>query len=643
MSLNESGFNIYRETLNASGEVTSERDAIGFTAANVDRYDDEAEAGHLYRYLVTAFNDHGESPPSAQLNEPVERGSLLRALSVLVTGAGIGSVISDPHGISCMPDCYDLFESGASITLTAQPAVGSTFTVWSGACSGSQPTCTMVMSNDRQVSAAFSLLPEPKEPILVTTNSGGTSGTNCTLRDAITAANTDAAVGGCRAGDGHDTIVLPTEVVISLLAVDNSINGQNGLPSITSTITLLGNGSTIQRGGTEAEFRIFHVGASGNLTLENTTVRNGHGGAVGGGGILVSSGRATIIASTVTENQAASGVDSRGAGILNLGGDLNVTSSDISHNVMSQWFFESGPASGGALAVVNGRATITNSQLVQNRSQYVGGIHSIGADSTVSIESSKIDGNTGIAFDSEGSIWLSDVNLRGNWLEQGFAGLRNSGTAYLERITFSDGVGSEFGPRFFNSGYLELRDSVIHDSSGSEYGNGIIRKDGTMHIFNTQILDNYTSDRVDGDAAGVVDNRGVMSINDSLLSGNDGFTGGAIYNSGQLELRATSVVGNTAYFRGAGVFNVGTLTLLDGSSIGSPALGNDSGLNGGGIYAFNGSDTYICATCRITGNSADSRGSGEGNGGGIFIEPGAFVSGILPSTVFGNTPNDVYP
>jgi CSLREA domain-containing protein len=44
--------------------------------------------------------------------------------------------------------------------------------------------------------------------INVTSTSGGTGGPDCTLRDAITAANTDTPAGGCPAGSGADTIVL---------------------------------------------------------------------------------------------------------------------------------------------------------------------------------------------------------------------------------------------------------------------------------------------------------------------------------------------------------------------------------------------------------------------------------------------------
>jgi hypothetical protein len=47
----------------------------------------------------------------------------------------------------------------------------------------------------------------------------------CTLVDAITAANTDTATGGCPAGSGADTILLPAGSTQTLTEVNNSTYG----------------------------------------------------------------------------------------------------------------------------------------------------------------------------------------------------------------------------------------------------------------------------------------------------------------------------------------------------------------------------------------------------------------------------------
>jgi hypothetical protein len=96
-------------------------------------------------------------------------------------------------------------------------------------------------------------------------------GETCTLVRAIHAANKDTTAGGtCTQGSGTDTIVLPKGSTQTLTTVNNGYVGPSGLPVITSTMTIAGNGSTIARSSAPGtpEFRIFIVGTGGNLTLQ---------------------------------------------------------------------------------------------------------------------------------------------------------------------------------------------------------------------------------------------------------------------------------------------------------------------------------------------------------------------------------------
>jgi hypothetical protein len=90
-------------------------------------------------------------------------------------------------------------------------------------------------------------------------------GGGCTLVDAIISANTDTATGVCTDGSGADTLVLPAGSTQTLTVVNNA---DNGVPVITSAITLQGDGSTIRRAATAPPYRIFNVAAGvGTLTL----------------------------------------------------------------------------------------------------------------------------------------------------------------------------------------------------------------------------------------------------------------------------------------------------------------------------------------------------------------------------------------
>ena len=75
----------------------------------------------------------------------------------VAAGAG-GSVTSSPAGINCGAAgsaCSAAYTSGASVTLTAIPSTGYTFSGWGGACSGTVP-CVVGVSSATSVTASFS-------------------------------------------------------------------------------------------------------------------------------------------------------------------------------------------------------------------------------------------------------------------------------------------------------------------------------------------------------------------------------------------------------------------------------------------------------------------------------------------------------
>ncbi len=77
-------------------------------------------------------------------------------LTVSKTGAGAGTVTSDPAGISCGSDCTEAYPVSQLVTLTATPDPGSLFSGWSGACTGTG-TCQVTMSAAKSVTAAFAV------------------------------------------------------------------------------------------------------------------------------------------------------------------------------------------------------------------------------------------------------------------------------------------------------------------------------------------------------------------------------------------------------------------------------------------------------------------------------------------------------
>ena len=79
-------------------------------------------------------------------------------LTISKIGTGNGTVTAGGSGFSCGAICSTLIASGATVSFTAAADPNSTFTGWSGACSG-VGACTITMSAAATVTAAFTQQP----------------------------------------------------------------------------------------------------------------------------------------------------------------------------------------------------------------------------------------------------------------------------------------------------------------------------------------------------------------------------------------------------------------------------------------------------------------------------------------------------
>jgi len=210
------------------------------------------------------------------------------------------------------------------------------------------------------------------------------NGVECFLADAIIAANTDTASGDCVAGtSGADTITLLGDV--TLYSVDNGTSpSTNGLPTITSEITIEGDGYTIARDDSAPNFRILNIADSGTLTLNAITISNG----------ALDSG-------------------ANGAGIANLG-TLTLNNSTISGN------------SGDGIH--NGyfsMATVNKSTISGNSGAGINGDFS-----TIKVNNSTVSGNSGggLRNNMSGELYLTSSTVSGNSTSLAGGGIYNAGT-----------------------------------------------------------------------------------------------------------------------------------------------------------------------------------------------------------------------
>ncbi|WP_417910105.1 choice-of-anchor Q domain-containing protein [Candidatus Electronema sp. PJ] len=262
-------------------------------------------------------------------------------------------------------------------------------------------------------------------------------GTACTLANAITAANTDTAIGSCAAGSGEDTITLQQDALLTA-----------PLPAISSTVTIDGTGHKIDGQNDANVGSVLRVASSGVLTLNNATVTGGKSGHDGGG--LYNDGGTVTLNSTTVSGNATGDDDGSGGGIYN-SGTLTLNDSSISSN----WAYYDG----GGIDNYNGTVTLNNSTVSDNTArQYGGGIEN-----------------------SSGTLTLNNTTLSGNQATYGGGGgLDNyGGTATLTNTTISNNETEEYYGSGIDmvGGTLTLRSCLV---SGNTAGKEVYLESGTL-------------------------------------------------------------------------------------------------------------------------------------------------------------------
>ena len=339
---------------------------------------------------------------------------------------------------------------------------------------------------------------EPENPSTITVTS--TSGAallpdECTLRAAITAANTDEAVGGCGAGSGADTLVLVEGATYTLREVDSEtdrdagIFGDQALPVISSEINLQGSGSTIEIQEDASDLNLLYIAEGGNLTLQSVTLDGKADGSV-----LENQGTASLIESTVTTSTGSaflvyngtSGiltlrdsnvVDSPYTGIVNEG-TLKLERSRIENNGSPL------DVNNGGIQNSGGKVTLIDSIIRGNVGEATGGISNFGetlqgveSRAVLEITRSVISGNyaaengAGALFNTKGDVTVLNSTFSSNEARTEDIGahtLENAADATMSiassTILVENAPGLEDRPPYpavVNGGTLLLKSTII--------------------------------------------------------------------------------------------------------------------------------------------------------------------------------------
>jgi len=192
----------------------------------------------------------------------------------------------------------------------------------------------------------------------------GAEDAQCTLREAITSANTDTAFGGCATGSGDDIIDI---------GVTGTVNLTAQLPDLSSNLEIEGPGAdqlTVARSDTADNFRIFTVTSGSVVSISGITISGGNvpgdfPGDSGGG--IANRGTLTVSDSTISDNSSGG----FGGGLYNDGarGGVTLTVSDSTISGNSSGGFDGGIVNSTSLT----STTITNSTISGNSAASSGG------------------------------------------------------------------------------------------------------------------------------------------------------------------------------------------------------------------------------------------------------------------------------
>jgi len=473
------------------------------------------------------------------------------------------------------------------------------------------------------------------------------------LIDAINDANADS---------GASTLELSAGCTYTLTAVDNSAlfysmgsefyYGDNGLPMITTPITINGNGATIIRDSGAPDFRIFYITETGSLTINDLTLQNGiadepgsafpsSGGAIyvdkgiletnnatmrdntasfHGGAIFVWGGTTTTLNGSIIDNNTAP----HGGGIFiySSGGLLTINDSEVTHN--------SATTAGGGISLEYGaELEIHNSLIAYNHAnRHGGGIFKDAGSQRLPTTISGTEFRENTADWSGGAvfIWRTPLTISGcQFIENqadeygGGLGYQNnaaeivqiSGTTFDGNTAVWDGGAIHFSGELMtlNKCHLQKNNAVnggaIHNgpADDSKY---IIRADTTVSVTGTTFEENNADEE-----GGGIFNEGTLGCGESFFNGNTAKTnGGGIANSGELEVVGCSFDKNNAFLNGGAIHNTNQ------SEIRVSDFTQNSAEEGGAFY--NDGKTII-TQCTLTGNEATTLGGGIHNTGEVTV------------------------
>jgi CSLREA domain-containing protein len=496
-------------------------------------------------------------------------------------------------------------------------------------------------------------------------------GNDCSLREAIQAANTDSPVDGCPAGEGDDAILLPAgRYLLTLSGAGEDANATGDLDIITGTVIIMGPGPEHAVVDGNQLDRVLHVHDGATVEIHGIQIAHGSAPADLGeerraGGGIYNAGALLLSYSTVISNTAG-GADAplvdggHGGGIYNLG-TLTLDHTSIVANAAGGGGggdpflgFPDGGQGGNGGGVYNHGALILSAGAVRDNMAGGGGSGEAGGS-----------GGWGGGICNSGTLTLIDGAIENNQAGGGGVGSVGGGDGGLGGGIYNSSVLTLSGGVIMNNTCGAGGDGLRSNGAGGHGGEGGgIYNAATMVVTGTVVLGNVSgrggggSIGNDGGDGGGIYNGGTLALAHSSIAGNAtghasggfwtagvGGAGGGICNTGAVELSRSTISGNAtgsgawAYYgggtdggRGGGIDNSGIMTLTT-----STVSGNTTANGGEGGNAGHGGGAYNAGTLTVRNSTIahNAAGSSEADGiaGGIYTQ-GALV--VMNTILAGN-------
>ncbi len=330
--------------------------------------------------------------------------------------------------------------------------------------------------------------------IVNTTDDELNSDGDCSLREAVKAANTDAPVDACPAGSNWDTIILPVGIYTLSKEGINEDAAETGDLDITNNLTIVGVSTrdTIIDGNHSD--RIFESIGPITFFVRKLTLRNGHipsGGMYGGGAILNNSeGVLNLYLVELRDNSTAKS----GGAINNIGSaQLNYVTMDCNQSYSA--------GSGGA--IYNYGSMVIENSLFSYNTAY---------------NESTVDYGGGLFNDN--IVTLQNATFSHNSAEWG-GGLFNGGIqANLYNVTFTANTNA-----IHNQFPMSIKNSIVANSTDGDNCAGLEPITSLGYNIDSGTSCKFELENIDPLLGPLVDNLG-STFTHALLAGSPAIDSG---------------------------------------------------------------------------------------------------------------------